>query len=528
MARIVSTYKSAATRRLLADPKGAVIWEFGQLSNNAVIEINSCFVDCETVVYDFARREILTNCDQREDIIPLVFVPWEKPDAFDNLLAAFGALAISQITGRLPNEGTLIYGDYYCRKTLQIESHIARTRQVIDDLRATWREKKPPTLALNWHCAVCDFRPRCSGIATERDDLSLLTGMTVKERTKCAAKGISTITQLSYGYRPRRRKRTRPDAERTKKSARRNAANAKNDFKLKALAIKKSQIHVVGAQPLNFEGVPTFLDVEGMNDRDFYYLIGLRFERDGALTERSFWADRPAGERDIWESCLQTLKEIENPQIVSYGAYETRFLRQMRERYVHESSEGEFVDRLIKTSVNLVNRIYGTIYFPTHSNSLKEVARYLGHDWTWTHASGAAAPLLRRAWELGADDELKRDLIGYNMSDCRAATTVASALARICGGGASDLGAVDVSSLEVRFRHTFGKLDCALPEFKKINDAAYWDYQRSRVYARTDKTIRRCARNRKRRSKSAAVEKEVEVDNVPDLCPRCQGTRFWI
>ena len=244
---------------------------------------------------------------------------------------------------------------------------------------------------------------------------------------------------------------------------------------------------MVGAPSIEFEGVPTFLDVEGMPDRDFYYLIGLRFECDGVFVERSFWADRSDGEREIWENCLRTLKEIEKPQIVSYGAYETRFLRQMRERYVRAPDEAEFFDQLINSSVNLVSRIYGRIYFPTHSNSLKEVARYLGFEWTWARASGAAAPLLRRAWELSADDELKRDLIQYNMSDCRAAATVANALERICGGGASDFGAVDVSSLEVKFQHTFGKLDCALPEFKKINDAAYWDYQRSKVYARTDK-----------------------------------------
>jgi hypothetical protein len=102
--------------------------------------------------------------------------------------------------------------------------------------------------------------------------------MTLKERVKCAAKGIFTITQLSYGYRPRRRKQIRPDAQPSKNSATRPVPPPKNDFKLKALAIKKSQIHVIGAPSLKIEGVPTFLDVEGMPDRNFYYLIELRFE----------------------------------------------------------------------------------------------------------------------------------------------------------------------------------------------------------------------------------------------------------
>ena len=189
-------------------------------------------------------------------------------------------------------------------------------------------------------------------------------------------------------------------------------------------------------------------------------MSGFGSNRGGKQVERSFWADGLDGERAIWENCLQELKAIGNAQIVSYGAYETRFLRQMRARYILAPDDVEFVDRLIETSVNLVDCIYGKIYFPTFSNSLKEVGRYLGFEWSWPQASGAAAPLLRRAWELGADDGLKRELIGYNMDDCRAAATVADALVRICGGGASGLDAVDVGSLEVGFQHTFGKFDC--------------------------------------------------------------------
>ena len=153
----------------------------------------------------------------------------------------FGALALSQATGILPDTGRLIYGEGYRRKTVKIADYFARTRQIIDAIGASRQVQNPPPLVLNRHCAVCDFQPRCRGLAIERDDLSLLTAMTGKERAKCNAKGISTITQLSYGYRPRRRKRTRPDAEDSAKSARRAAPLVKNDHKLKALAIKKNQ-----------------------------------------------------------------------------------------------------------------------------------------------------------------------------------------------------------------------------------------------------------------------------------------------
>ena len=60
----------------------------------------------------------------------------------------------------------------------------------------------------------------------------------------------------------------------------------KHDHKLKALAIKKGQTHVVGSPSLSFEGTPVFMDVEGMPDRDFYYLIGLRYEMHGSASRK--------------------------------------------------------------------------------------------------------------------------------------------------------------------------------------------------------------------------------------------------
>ena len=531
-ARISSMYKAAAKRRLRVGAEVAEPLDFGQLWRSLDYETITHYVDCETAVYDFALPPHRPGGRQPQEsspsgtFVPVLFLPWDKPDLSDSLLVCFGALALSQATGILADTGTLIYGDGHRRKTVKIGDHVARTRQIIDAIGATCHGREPPPLVLNRHCAVCDFQPRCRGLAIERDDLSLLTAMTGKERAKCNAKGIFTITQLSYGYRPRRRKRTRPDAERSTKSAKRAAPVVKNDHKLKALAIKKNQIHVVGAPSLKFEGVPTFLDVEGMPDRDFYYLVGLRFECDGEQVERSFWADGLDGERAMWENCLRTLKAIGNAQIVSYGAYETRFLRQMKERYISAPDDVEFVDRLIETSVNLVGCIYGKIYFPTFSNSLKEVGRYLGFEWTWPRASGAAAPLLRRAWELGADDGLKRELIGYNMDDCRAAATVADALVRICGGGASGLDAVDVGSLEVGFQHTFGKFDSALPEFAKINNAAYWDYQRDRIYIRSNPYLRRASKRKCRDSRRSLRINTTIGPSRPRKCPTCNSKRI--
>ena len=77
---------------------------------------------------------------------------------------------------------------------------------------------------------------------------------------------------------------------------------------------------------------------------------------------------------------------------------------------------------------------------------------------------------------------------------------------------------VNVSSLEVGFQRTFGKFPSVLPEFEKINAAAYWDYQRSKVYARTNKVIRQSVKKATKPIKRTVVEKEVTVDDRPGLC----------
>src|SRR5438034_2552082 len=88
--------------------------------------------------------------------------------------------------------------------------------------------------------------------------------MSEMERQKLRSKGIFTVTQLSYTFRPRRRpKRLRDKRE-------------KYHHSLKALAVREKKIHIVGRPALKDESTPVYLDVEGLPDRDFYYLIGVR------------------------------------------------------------------------------------------------------------------------------------------------------------------------------------------------------------------------------------------------------------
>ncbi|MER9129023.1 TM0106 family RecB-like putative nuclease [Mesorhizobium sp. M0768] len=530
---IAAEYKARVSQNLgFGSTNKVVSFDHLRLTGVSAECMSTLLVDCETTSYgcDLPVPVRVGSQAERSDpghgYVPVAFSAWNKRDRSDDLLVCFGAMAIQQaIGGEIPSCGKVIYGEGYCGRTVKIADHLPKTRQIVEAVASASLDREPPPLVLNKHCAICDFQTRCRAVAVERENLSLLGAMTAKERSQNGEKGISTITQLSYGYRPRRRRRIKSTAPRA-------SPPVKHDHKLKALAIKKAQTHVVGSPTLSIQGMPVFMDVEGVPDRDYYYLIGLRYEAEGIPVEKSFWADGPEGEREIWRQCLCALKLVEKPQIVHHGAYESRFLKAMRERWTASIEDADFLDQLIDGAVNLLGCIYGRIYFPTYSNGLKDIARWLGFEWTCSQASGSAAMLIRRCWELTSDESLRRELIAYNIEDCRAAELVAEALARICGtsesGGKTKLETVNVESLEVGFQRPFGKFPSALPEFEKINAAAYWDYQRSKVYVRTDKAIRRTIENSVKPVKKVAVEKEVTVDDKPACCPRCGASKMWV
>jgi len=62
-----------------------------------------------------------------------------------------------------------------------------------------------PPISFTKHCSVCQFERHCLEVAETDDSISLLSRMPATVRKKYESKGIFTINQLSYLYKPRRR-----------------------------------------------------------------------------------------------------------------------------------------------------------------------------------------------------------------------------------------------------------------------------------------------------------------------------------
>ena len=265
-------------------------------------------VDCVLKTQEFYSHihvlERFTTPDNTNiSFIPIRFIPNEKITKNDKLLLAFDAFILSTISGKIPLFGRIMHGIEKKIVKVELAGLIEVTRTVINKITAQHTNLTSPQLILNKHCPECEFQLRCRQMAIEKDELTLLAGMTEKERKRQHNKGIFSVTQLSYTFRARRR----PKRLASKKE--------KYSHALKALAIREHKIHIAGKLEFNIQQNPVFLDVEGSPDQDFYYLIGLRFKHGDLYVQHSYWANEISNEKEIWISFIKILKKIDNPRL---------------------------------------------------------------------------------------------------------------------------------------------------------------------------------------------------------------------
>ena len=222
---------------------------FGNLvSNPPLLEIRS-----------FPLKKASSGC------IPIRIFPSEQIHDDQKQLLAFDALVLGKATGHFPTVGKIVHGRQHEVVRIKLTDLIPKVEALVGDLHAMLEKEIPPSFALIRHCPECEFETRCKDRAVKDDDLSLLGVIPPKEIAKLRSKGIFTVTQLSYAFRPRRRK------------AKNGVSKVgKYHYALKALAIREKTTYIVGVPDIVADGTLVYLDVEGIPEQSFYYLIPAR------------------------------------------------------------------------------------------------------------------------------------------------------------------------------------------------------------------------------------------------------------
>lgn len=237
--------------------------------------------------------------------VPLLPISTEQISKHDKLLLAFTGALLRKNGHTITPFGCIVYGSSFRTTRVQLHKLGRDVRRALVDLQAILDDTAKPRLLLNSHCNVCAFCQHCRAQAIERDDLSLISSLSKKEILSLNKRGIFTVTQLSYLYRPTRRRHE------TKLSGKyRKRTPDKHVPSLKALAIRERKIYVKDPSELPKHQVEIFLDVEGLPNEGFYYLIGM-IVRDGLTeTTHSFWANTVADEQRIWRKFMAVVDRL--------------------------------------------------------------------------------------------------------------------------------------------------------------------------------------------------------------------------
>jgi predicted RecB family nuclease len=407
--------------------------------------------------------------------LPLVFRSDAEAHETPRVLLDVYGVILSRLQGRVPDKGIICRGTGKA-STVQLSPGLKRGKRILDALSEKQQAGHPPTLILNKHCQICEFQSRCYAQAVEEDNISLLRGLSQTEILRLRKNGIFTINQLSYTFRPRRIKK------RAKKQT------LPHYFALQARALREKHVFLHGCPHLNVKNVRIYMDFEGTRTGRSCYLIGILVVHAGDIQRRSFWADGEDGEAQIFMDMLDYLKNYHDYSVLHYGAYELRALRRMQRRLPVDYAL--LVEDVLRHAINVLSIIGPHIYFPVFSNSLKEIAGFLGHKWSATNASGLQALLWRCRWNETQDEHIKDELVRYNMEDCVGLKIVADFIEL-----ASQHHAV-APATHATFIHTdqlekqsgkhgqFQKQTFVLKEFDFINTCSYFDYQRDMMSAR--------------------------------------------
>ena len=361
----------------------------------------------------------------------------------------------------------------------------------------------------------------CRTQAEEADDISLLGSVGEKELRRFNRKGIFTVTQLACTFRPRKRsKRAKPS---------RNIHYPA----LQALSIREKKVHVYGSPELSRKPVRVFFDAEGTEGGRFNYLLGVLLIEGDDQTMHTFWADAVDQEVQLFNSFLDLLSHYEDYILFHYGGYEKSLLRRMRK----VASRKDVVDRVLEKAVNVLSIIRAHIYFPTFSNGLKDIGRYLGCTWRDENASGIQSLVWRARWEQTKEHVWKDKLPGLQHGGLYRSEKGHGVRSGRQRGSTKPGRRGDRPALAPMIawadkveapssRREWGKATFCIEDFDHVNRCAHFDYQRERVFLRTSDAVRRACLKVCERRKAPKLPVNREVEFRSDICPRCEGNRM--
>lgn len=191
---------------------------------------------------------------------PTIFTGLYRSTREQELELFFIGHVLEKVQGKLPVFGTVIDMGGISHR-IKLENSNNSLNHILEPLRE-WTVNQPhePPVILNKHCPSCQFQHLCKFKAEQVDHISLLDGLTPKMVQRYEKKGIFTVRQLSYLFKPRKHK------------SHSNRSMTIYKPELQALAIRTGKIYLQELPQISRQHIEIFIDIEGIPDQQVYYL----------------------------------------------------------------------------------------------------------------------------------------------------------------------------------------------------------------------------------------------------------------
>jgi predicted RecB family nuclease len=447
--------------------------------------------------------------------IPILISSKEKISKIGKLSMAIKCVILSKTCGVEYEFGKIIYGSDLKAAKFKIEPFITEAKKTLNKLHKISKGEFQPLIFHKNHCKICEFQEACKKELGETDSLGRLRRMREKDIKKYNRKGIFTVNQLSYTFRPRKRNRR----IKTKKHP--------YSSPLKALAIREQKVYLYDKINMPSAKTKVLIDMEGDSSGSFIYLIGILVIENGEIEKYSLWANDFDDEKQIFGECMKILNGLNDVHIFYFGKYESKVFKRM----LKSNSTEKVKNLLMNKSTNILSVIYSNLYFPTYSNGLKEIGKYLGCTWSAPNASGIQSIVWRKKWKRSKDTKLKDTLIKYNYEDCVALKILTDFLYSIFNSTNDDSNKQleKISYVkEIKSHHeqpNFSPLDYVSKDIEVITKCAYFEYQRNRIFFRTNKNMMGINKRKEKQTKIKwKANKLVEV--IASNCLYCKSNNI--
>ena len=434
-------------------------WSTLELCSNGVLETTELRADCDAVSQPKRRTK-----RRHQAFEPYIATGTHSVTNEERLRLAFAGIVIGETRRYQTSSGWLIPMSSKPIR-VSIDTQYPLVRKAVANIRDLIAESSsdPPPLVLNSHCPPCPFRTHCRAEAENTENLTLLDRITPKLLKRYNDKGIFTITQLSHVFRPRKRRKQR---------------GQKAPFfnvELQALAIRTRKVYLEQTPSIPESPIELYFDIEGIPDEGFQYLIGLVVKDGNQILEHSFWADSLEEEELIFGEFLDAATRYGDAPMYHYGSYEPKALLRAAQKFNLPC------DSLLNRLVNVNGHVFGKVYFPARSNSLKDLGAIVGATWDSPLQSGLQSLVWRHRWEANRGVESKNTLLRYNLNDCHALRLLVAELGKI-GKAAQSRDDVDFVNDP---KSTSSEVGIETHDvFDRILSSAHSDYKRNRIRLR--------------------------------------------